>query len=98
MQRFTRMPLISYEGLIHVIGTLVNDEHIFYAVMEEVFTEALLEWQTSKNVAAQTRIIKLTEIINSICELSSQGYVHGAGEQDTFGQVLRNIHGYDSYN
>ena len=65
------------DNLIHIISTLVNDEHIFYTVIEEIFTEAMLEWQTTKNTLVQYRIIKLTEIITSICKLNSQNYIDG---------------------
>jgi len=91
MVRFTRTVTISYEELIHLVGTLINDEHIFYAVVEDIFTEALLEWQSTKNALAQTRIIRLTEIITSICELSSQDHVYGASHQNPLSRVLLDL-------
>ena len=69
--RFTRTVTITYEELIYIVSTLINDEHIFYAVVEDIFTEALMEWQTAKSAPAQRRIMRLTEIITSICEISS---------------------------
>lgn len=71
MMNFTKKDHIKYENLIHVVGTLVNDEYIFYTVIEEIFTESMLEWQKTKNVMFQLRIIKLTEIITSICKINS---------------------------
>ena len=71
MIAFTKKSHINYENLIHVIGTLVNDEHIFYTVIEDIFTEAMLNWQKTKDETHQLRIIRLTEIITSICKLNS---------------------------
>lgn len=68
---YTTKVHINYEKLIKVIGTLINDEHIFYTVIEDIFTESMLEWQKTKNMCYQLRITKLTEIITSICRLIS---------------------------
>lgn len=92
---FTKRDHIKYENLIHVVSTLINDEHIFYAVIEEIFTESMLEWQKSKHMASQLRIIKLTEIITSICKLKSQNHINGTCCQDTVIELFLDLFRYD---
>lgn len=75
---YTKKDKLKYEGLMYVVGTLVNNEHIFYSVVEEVFTESMLEWQKSKDLIHRSRINRLTEIITDICKLKSPDYFHGA--------------------
>ena len=71
MLALTHKEGVSYDDMIHVVGALVNDEHIFYTVVEELFTEAMLEWQRSKSGAYQARILRLVDVITGICGLSS---------------------------
>jgi len=92
MVLFTKKNQMNYENLIHVVSTLVNDEHIFYTVIEEIFTESMLSWQKTKDIAQQLRIIKLTEIITSICILISQDYFNRTHHKNTIVEFFRNFH------
>jgi len=71
MLTFTKRESIGYEDLIHVVASLANNDHVFYTVIEEMFTESMLDWQQTKNPMYQTRIIKLTEVITAVCGLNS---------------------------
>ena len=54
-----------------MINVLLNDEHIFFNVIEDVFREFFFAQQEQKDEGSSKRLIGLTNAISSICRLNS---------------------------
>lgn len=61
---------VSYRDLLLLVRILVNDEFVFFNVIEDIFRELFFNKQESKE-CTRSRLIGLTNIISSICRLNS---------------------------
>ena len=62
---------LQKKDLMVLINILLNDEHIFFNVIEDVFREFFFTHQELRNELSSKRLIGLTNAISSICELNS---------------------------
>lgn len=62
---------LQKKDLMVFINILLNDEHIFFNVIEDVFREFFFAQQEQKNEGSSKRLIGLTNAISSICKLNS---------------------------
>lgn len=61
-----------------ILGILINNEHIFFNIFEELFGALVLKYQTQRNDTSKQPLIRLTNLISSICKINSSIKLHRA--------------------